>query len=118
MATISSNPVILGYPMVGVISYADSALGEKSTGQIYMLLTDLDIPEKDLKQNHKLTLLFTMAQYKNCSDPMEPTCARLMITGTMKRIEENDEEHEFGLHAMLSRHPVGTAWDYRRWSKG
>lgn len=117
MATISTNPAILGYPMAGVISFADSALGENSTGEIYMLLTDLDIPEKDLKQNNKLTLLFTMAQYKTCTDPMEPTCARLMITGSMKRIEQDSEEYDFGLNAFLSRHPVGTAWDYRKCGK-
>lgn len=114
MATISSNPAILGYPMAGVISYADSALGEASTGQVYMLLTDLDIPEKDLKKDNKLTLLFTMAQYKNCTDPMEPTCARLMMTGTMERIAKDSEDYEFGLNAVLSRHPVAAAWDFRK----
>lgn len=114
MATISSNPAILGYPMAGVISYADSALGEKSTGEVYMMLTDLDIPEKDLKVNNKMTMLFSMAQYKNCSDAMEPTCARLMITGSVKRLDKNTVEYDFGLDAVLSRHPVAAAWDMRK----
>lgn len=118
MATISSNPAIIGYPMVGVISYADSAIGEKSTGQIYMMLTDLDIPEKDLKVQNKLALLFSAAQYKNCSDPMEPTCSRVMMTGQMVRMEPGTEEYDFGLNAMLSRHPVAAAWDMRELELG
>lgn len=117
MATISIIPAIKGYPMVGVISYADSAIGENSTGEIYMMLTNLDIPEKDILVDNKLTMLFSMAQYKNCSDAMEPTCARLMITGSMKRIEKTDPEYDFGLNAMLSRHPVAQAWSIREFKK-
>lgn len=92
--------------MVDVVSIADSARDGNSTGEIYMLLTDLHFSEQDLLQNNTLTLLFSMAQYKNCSDPMEPTCARLMMTGSMKRIDNATEEYAFGLNAMFSRHPV------------
>lgn len=105
MATISTIPEIKGHPMVDVVSFSDSPRGDNSTGQIYMILTDLHYAEKDLLENNKLTLLFSMAQYKNCTDPMEPTCARLMMTGSLVKIEEGTEEHEFGLNAVFSRHP-------------
>lgn len=111
MATISADPPTLGYPMAGVISHSDSAIGEKSTGEVYMFLTDLDQHEQNLNQNNKLTLLFAMAQYKNCSDPMEPTCARLMMTGTRVKLVPGTEEHAFGMNALLSRHPNAVHWD-------
>lgn len=110
MATISTLPELSGYPVADVVSYADSPIGENSTGEIYMLLTDLHSPEQDLLVDNKLTLLFSMAQYKNCSDPMEPTCARLMMTGSKSRIEENTEEHDFAMRALLSRHPRIKMW--------
>lgn len=105
MATISTIPEISGYPMLDVVSFADSAREDNATGQIYMMLTDLHYSEKDLLKDNKLTLLFTMAQYKNCSDPMEPTCARLMMTGSLRKVAEGTQEHEFGQNAMFSRHP-------------
>lgn len=110
IATLASNPSIPGFPNAGVISYSDSAQGERSTGEVYMLLTDLDSTEQDLKKDNKLTALFSMAQYGNCSEPMEPTCARLMISGSMKKLDTKSEEHEQAMHAYLSRHSAGTRW--------
>lgn len=106
MATISTNPRLTGYPMLDVVSFADSVRDENSTGEIYMILTDMHYAEQDLLQNNKLTLLFSKAQYKNCTDPMEPTCARLMMTGSLKKIDEGTEDYEFGLKAMFDRHPT------------
>lgn len=110
MATVSTLPAISGFPIADIVSIADSVEGEKSTGQIYMILTDLHFPEQDLLVNNKLTLLFSMEQYKNCSDAMEPTCARLTITGKLLKIPGGTEEHEFGMNAMLSRHPIVKKW--------
>jgi hypothetical protein len=66
--------------MVNVISMADSAKDEKSTGKIFFYLTMLDFTAQDLSKNNRLTALFSMDQSLTCSrdhvDPMEPTCAR------------------------------------------
>lgn len=110
MGTISSDSDIETFPMVNVVSMADSALNETSTGEIYFLMTDLDYTGKDLQRANKLTALFTMEQYRRCSDPMEPTCARIIVTGKMVRVDEDHPEYNFGRRAMLSRHPVAENW--------
>ena len=46
--TISTAHEIQGFPMVNIISIADSAKNAKSTGNIYFLLTPLDFTEQDL----------------------------------------------------------------------
>ncbi|XP_055697540.1 protein CREG1 [Phlebotomus papatasi] len=114
MGTISTLNSIKGFPMVNVISIADSARGEKSTGRIFFYLTDLDFTGIDLKSSNRLTALFSMEQSRNCSDhstdAMEPTCARVMVTGTAKQLQKNDEEYDFAKKAMFSRHPAARKW--------
>lgn len=110
MGTMSSEKSLEGYPMVNVIATADSAKNEKSTGNIYFLLTDLDFTGQDLAIQNKITTLFSMEQYKMCSDPMEPTCARVMISGQMIKLSPNTEEYAFGNRSMLSRHPNAAKW--------
>lgn len=88
MGTISTEPALLNYPMVNVISIADSALNAPSTGRIYFLLTDLDFTGQDLAVNNKLTALFTEDQDLACTtnhtDTMEPICARVIFVGQMR----------------------------------
>lgn len=71
--------------MVNIISMADSKRGAPSTGNIYFLLTNLDFTGQDLMRDNKLALLFSQEQSLACSgkniDAMEPTCARIMISG-------------------------------------
>lgn len=110
MGTISTEKSIYGYPMVNVIAMADSAKDEKATGNIYFLLTDLDFTGQDLAVQNKLTAFFSMEQYKHCSDPMEPTCARVMISGQMVKLTNGTAEFDFGSQAMFSRHPNAHKW--------
>jgi len=114
MGTISTLPSISGFPMVNVIAFADSEKKEKSTGNIYFYLTMLDFTAQDLSKKNQLTTLFTMDQSLYCTkrkiDPMEPTCARAMISGEALRIPKNSDEYEFASAAMLSRHPASAHW--------
>lgn len=79
-----------GFPMVQVISIADSPLNEKSTGDIYFYLTNLDFTGRDLTADNRLTLLLSQEQDGTCStnniDPMEPTCGRTMISGSITKV--------------------------------
>lgn len=79
-----------GFPMVNIISIADSPKHEKSTGNIYFYLTDLDYTGKDLKKDNKLTIMLSQDQDLSCTkasmDSMEPTCARIMVTGSIKKV--------------------------------
>lgn len=79
-----------GFPMVNIISIADSPKREKSTGNIYFYLTDLDFTGQDLTQDNKLTLLLSQEQDLSCTnantDAMEPTCARIMVSGSITKV--------------------------------
>lgn len=114
MGTISTVPAIAGFPMVNVIAMADSADGAKSTGNIYFYLTMLDFTAQDLSKRNQLTALFSMDQSLYCSknnvDPMEPTCARVMISGEALRVGNDSDEFAFATAAMVSRHPASVNW--------
>uniref|UniRef100_A0A7G3AV78 Putative pyridoxamine 5'-phosphate oxidase n=1 Tax=Lutzomyia longipalpis TaxID=7200 RepID=A0A7G3AV78_LUTLO len=114
MGTISTLDNIRGFPMVNVISVADSARGEKSTGRIFFYLAGLDFTLIDLKSSNRLTALFTMEQSRNCSgrneDAMEPTCARVMFSGSARKLEKDDKSYAFAENAMFSRHPAAKKW--------
>lgn len=104
-----------GIPFVNVISVSDSAIGGRSTGLIYFYITDLDFTAKDLNADDRISLLFTEEQGLSCSargeDAMEPTCARIIITGKRRILEENTREWLFARIAMTSRHPSVLNWE-------
>lgn len=114
MGSLSTVDAIKGYPMVNVIAVADSARGEKSTGTLYFYLTMLDYTAQDLSKDNRLTVLLSMDQDLYCSkrgvDPMEPTCARIMISGRAVKLEDGNDEFNFGKNAMFSRHPAAQKW--------
>lgn len=90
LGTISTLDNIKGYPMVNIVSVSDSVRGEKSTGDIYFYLLNIDYTTHDLKAENKLTALFSNDQDLTCEkrgvDPMEPTCSRVMITGYVAQV--------------------------------
>lgn len=114
MGTISTEPRLLNFPMVNVISVADSALNAPSTGHIYFMLTDLDFTGRDLAVNNKLTALFTEDQDLSCTtnhtDTMEPICARVIFVGRMQKLLANTDEYKFADQAFTDRHPASINW--------
>lgn len=114
MGTLSTSEEFLGFPLVNIISIADSALNNKSTGHIYYLLTDLDYTGKDLHIENKLTTLFSDDQDLSCTkkniDSMEPTCARVIICGQNRILNETSDEYKFANAAFTSRHPASIHW--------
>lgn len=114
MGTISTADKIVSYPMVNVVSMADSPLNGVSTGHIYYMLTDLDFTAKDLHRDQRLTALFTEDQDLSCTqngvDSMEPTCARVIISGRNRILNVNSDEHKFADEAFTSRHPASIEW--------
>lgn len=114
MGSLSTVEAIKGYPMVNIIATADSARGAKSTGTLFFYLTMLDYTAQDLNKDNRLTVLLSMDQDLECSkqgiDPMEPTCARIMISGRAVKVQEGTDEFTFGKNAMFSRHPAAKHW--------
>ncbi|XP_017047030.1 uncharacterized protein LOC108092071 isoform X2 [Drosophila ficusphila] len=89
LGSLSTNKLVEGYPMVNIISIDDSDEKGNSTGRIRFLLTDLDFTGPDWQKDNKVTFLFSDEQTLRCKDagkdPMEPTCARSMISGQVKK---------------------------------
>lgn len=114
VGSISTNEKITDYPMVNIISIDDSDLDGTSTGRIHFLLTDLDFTGPDWQHINKVTFLFTDDQNLNCKkrgeDPMEPTCARTMISGKVEKLDTNSVNYKNWLEAFKSRHPAAKNW--------
>ncbi|XP_011181846.2 protein CREG1 [Zeugodacus cucurbitae] len=114
VGSISTNDKITDYPMVNIISVDDSALDGSSTGRIHFLLTDLDFTGPDWKHVNKVTFLFSDDQTLNCKnhgqDPMEPTCARTIISGKVKELDKKDKDYNDWLQAFTVRHPAAKKW--------
>lgn len=90
VGTISSDKAIKDYPMVNIIAIDDNNEINHSTGIIRFLLTDLDFTGQDWQSNNKVTFMFSDEQTLNCKnenkDPMEPTCARSIISGQIRKV--------------------------------
>ncbi|XP_037951097.1 protein CREG1-like [Teleopsis dalmanni] len=114
VGTISTDNNTLDYPTVNVISTDDNDINGKSTGRIHFLLTDLDFTGKDWKHDNKVSFLYTENQTGKCKargvDPMEPTCARTLITGKVVEMDKNSNEYVNALTAFKQRHPSATKW--------
>lgn len=108
VGTISVDSKILGFPMVNVISVADN-----KEGVIYFMLVDLDFTGQDWRKQNNVTFLFTQDVNGECrankKDPMEPTCARAMLSGNVIEIVEQKEK-DSAEKLFLKRHPAGAKW--------
>ncbi|XP_058788692.1 protein CREG1-like [Phymastichus coffea] len=108
IATISVNKKIKGYPFANLKSVADGAIG-KGNGIPYLFLTPLDFSVLDLAADPRATFMMSLAQGDYCHDmgfdPMDPRCGRVILTGKVKKIEEDDVEHEVAENAVFTRHP-------------
>ncbi|XP_034487939.1 protein CREG1 [Drosophila innubila] len=114
VGTISTNEVVKDYPMVNIISIDDNNASFISTGIIRFLLTDLDFTGMDWQSNNKVSFMFTDEQTLNCTnakkDPMEPTCARTMISGQVKKLSKNSPSYNSALDVFIARHPPAKNW--------
>lgn len=114
VGSLSTNERVKGYPMVNIISIDDSDANNRSTGRIRFLLTDLDFTGPDWQKDNKVTLLFSDEQTLRCKeggkDPMEPTCARSMISGQVKKMDPSDKSYQPSLDAYVRRHPAAINW--------
>ncbi|KAH8408037.1 hypothetical protein KR222_011739 [Zaprionus bogoriensis] len=114
VGTISSNHLIKDYPMVNIIAIDDNNKTNSSTGRIRFLLTDLDFTGQDWQANNKVTFMFSDEQTLNCKnekkDPMEPTCARVIISGQIERLSKNAPDYKTALNVFIYRHPAAENW--------
>ncbi|XP_034116429.1 protein CREG1 [Drosophila sulfurigaster albostrigata] len=114
VGTISTNGYVKDYPMVNIISIDDNNEQKVSTGVIRFLLTDLDFTGNDWQSNNKVTFMFTDEQTLNCKsynkDPMEPTCARAMLSGQVTKMDKDSPKYNSSLRVFIDRHPAAEKW--------
>mmetsp|Transcript_7557 Transcript_7557/g.11011 ORF Transcript_7557/g.11011 Transcript_7557/m.11011 type:complete len:303 (-) Transcript_7557:471-1379(-) len=120
----SSPPVI---PFGNVYSFVDGPCN-KSTGIPYLYGSSMDQSMKDVTSNNVVSLTLTEASSRDGSknscvvqqggwgDPEMPTCARVVITGKLVRVDPNnneeEEEMEFEMAqtSLFQRHPSMSYW--------
>ncbi|CAL7951613.1 unnamed protein product [Xylocopa violacea] len=115
VATMSTRKDIESFPVATLVSYADGLLGNGS-GIPYLYLTPLDFTAQDLAviitktcKDNRASLLFTLAQGEYCKtkrwDPMDPRCARVILTGKVKPLKNESSEYVTAAKAFFQRHP-------------
>ncbi|KAJ8934228.1 hypothetical protein NQ318_002086 [Aromia moschata] len=113
MATISTQTSIKGYPFVSLKSVSDGP-STKSTGTPYLYMSPLDVLAVDLASDQRVSIMATLAQSDYCRtenfDPQDPRCAKLLITGGYVKVNKSSSEYQFGLTALLDRHPSMKSW--------
>ncbi|XP_065167188.1 protein CREG1-like [Atheta coriaria] len=107
IATISTTEGIQDYPMVNVKSTADAG-----TGIPYLFFSDLDLSVIDINSNPKASILATLADgdcVEGSLDPQDPRCPRLILTGTVVKVEDSQEE-KLARSALYANHPDMEMW--------
>ncbi|KAH8291798.1 hypothetical protein KR054_000735 [Drosophila jambulina] len=114
LGSISTNKAVESYPMVNIVSIDDSDANGNSTGLVHFLLTDLDFTGPDWQKDNKVTFMFSDEQTLRCKaagkDPMEPTCARAMLSGQVIKLDPNGTNYKPALDAFTKRHPAAVHW--------
>ncbi|XP_029041948.1 protein CREG1 [Osmia bicornis bicornis] len=108
VATISTRKEIESYPAVTLVSYSDGILGN-GTGVPYLYLTPLDFTAQDLAKDNRVSMLMSLAQGDYCKnkqwDPMDPRCARVLMSGRIKTLKNESAELEQVKKHFFNRHP-------------
>lgn len=113
IATISTQDGIKGYPFVSLKSLSDGPK-DNSTGIPFLYMTKMDVSGQDVEVNNKVTIMASLAELEYCEredfDPQDPRCAKVIITGRLKKVNESTSEYQFGKEALFARHPAMKDW--------
>lgn len=109
LSTISID--LEGAPFGNVVSFSDGLPGQGS-GIPYFYLTLLDPTPRDVLKDSRCSFTISEAPLGTCgdTDPENPTCSKLTLTGKMKQINRNDPEADFAAQALYSKHSEMTDW--------
>ncbi|KAL0270876.1 UNVERIFIED_CONTAM: hypothetical protein PYX00_008149 [Menopon gallinae] len=113
IGTISANIKIKGLPFVNVISVSDGPVN-KGSGVPFFYMTPKDFSSIDIEKDNRCSITATLAQTNFCKeknlDPESPLCARLILSGKVKRVKPGTDEENFAKTALFSRHPEMESW--------
>ncbi|KAK8954446.1 hypothetical protein KSP39_PZI002554 [Platanthera zijinensis] len=109
LSTISSD--LGGAPFGNVVSYSDG-LPNSGSGIPYFYLTELDPTAKEALKDARSS--FTVSEYPlgTCgnTDPENPSCAKLTLTGKLKLLDNLSAEAKYARHALFTKHPEMKDW--------
>ncbi|KAJ4972884.1 hypothetical protein NE237_006058 [Protea cynaroides] len=112
LSTISSD--MGGAPFGNVVSFSDG-LPSQGLGVPYFYLTTLDPTARYALKDQRSS--FTISEYPigtcGSTDPENPTCAKLTLTGKLKLVDRHSSEAEFAERALFSKHA-----EMKDWPKG
>ncbi|GLH07221.1 Uncharacterized protein GBIM_12737 [Gryllus bimaculatus] len=113
ISTHSSSPAIRGFPFANIVSISDGT-STNSSGVPYMYITPLELSTRDLEIDSRCSLALSLAETDYCKqqniDPEDPRCARVILTGKVKRVKTHTSEIDYAENALFSRHPAMRSW--------
>ncbi|XP_023641753.1 protein CREG1 isoform X2 [Capsella rubella] len=99
-----------GAPFGNVVSFSDG-LPEKGSGIPYFYLTTLDPTARNALKDQRASLAISESPIGTCkSDPMNPTCSKLTLTGKLLLLDEGSKEAEVAKKALFTKHPEMMDW--------
>eukprot|EP00877_Chromochloris_zofingiensis_P004915 jgi/Chrzof1/14424/Cz09g02120.t1 len=109
--TLSSLGAEDGRPFGGVVSYSDGSV-MNPTGRLIFYLTPMDQSTQNIEKEPAAGLTITESQQlpHGCgqTDPEDPTCAKLSISGNMQLVPESEQSTVKQM--LFSRHPAMAKW--------
>ncbi|XP_063226656.1 protein CREG1-like [Bacillus rossius redtenbacheri] len=113
LATTSAKRQIQSFPFVNTVSFSDGPPSNGS-GIPYLYLTPLDMSSQDLEKDARSSLAMTLAETSYCEnnafDPEDPRCAKVVLTGKVKKLKPESSELVFAENALFTRHPAMKTW--------
>ncbi|KAK9119602.1 hypothetical protein Scep_017695 [Stephania cephalantha] len=105
------NDELGGAPFGHVVSFSDG-LPNKGQGIPYFYLTTLDVTARNAMKDARSSFAVSEIALGSCgkTDPQNPTCAKLTLTGKLKVVDKNSKEGEFAKAALFSKHSEMKGW--------
>lgn len=100
-----------GAPFGNVESFSDG-LPDNGTGIPYFYLTTLDPTPRNAMKDARASLTISEIPIGSCgkTDPENPTCAKLTLSGKLKLVNSNTDEEIFAEAAFYSKHSEMKFW--------
>ncbi|CAO2840548.1 unnamed protein product [Amaranthus hypochondriacus] len=100
-----------GAPFGNVVSFSDGLPG-KGVGVPYFYLTTLDPTAANALKDQRSSLTISEYPIGSCgkTDPENPTCAKITLTGKLVLVDINSKEAEFARSALFAKHPEMEGW--------
>ncbi|XP_021720169.1 protein CREG1-like [Chenopodium quinoa] len=105
------SPDLGGAPFGNVVSFSDGQPG-KGAGVPYFYLTTLDPTAANALKDQRSSLAISEYPIGTCgkTDPENPTCAKITLTGKLKLVDANSKEAEFARSALFAKHAEMKGW--------